>query len=50
VGKFAKRLECAVFRRFSKQLMLAGNTKAPECGALQALRDAARLRSGILTM
>jgi nitrous oxidase accessory protein len=39
----AKRLECAVFRRFSLRWGLDGRRKAPEYGALQTLRDAAHV-------
>jgi hypothetical protein len=36
----AKRLECAVFRRFMRQYGLC-RSKAPEFGALQTLRESA---------
>jgi hypothetical protein len=38
----AKRLECAVFRRFLS-VLLRSNPKAPEYGALQTLRDDPRV-------
>src|ERR1051325_6803884 len=38
-SKPAKRLECAVFRRFRVRSLISSPSKAPKCGALQTLRD-----------